>query len=170
LRSDGSGLHDEDYRRLFAFRTTLREFLHWSEGIAKDAGLAPTQHQLLLVIRADPDHLGPTIGDVAQSLFLRHHSVVELVDRAASAGLVHRVKDPNDARLVRLQLTRQGRQLLEQITLRHLAEVHRFEQTLKGLWSLGRPGGRHDRPAQRTRPSATPHTGAEPRFAKQTRR
>ena len=43
--------------------------------------------------------------EVAEHLLLRHHSVVELVDRAVTAGLVERVGDDNDQRIVRLELT-----------------------------------------------------------------
>ena len=53
---------------------------------ARAAGLTPAQHQLLLAVRGhDGD---PTIGDVAEHLMLRHHSAVELVDRAERAGLL----------------------------------------------------------------------------------
>ena len=41
----------EDYENLLAFRTSLRRFLHWSETKARDAGLTPAQHQLMLAIK-----------------------------------------------------------------------------------------------------------------------
>ena len=74
-------IDDADYRRLLEFRTGLRRFLHWSEEQARAAGVTPAQHQLLLAIRGH-DGAGPTIGDVADYLLLRHHSAVGLVDRA----------------------------------------------------------------------------------------
>jgi DNA-binding MarR family transcriptional regulator len=40
---------------------------------------------------------------MADFLVLKHHSVVELVDRTESAGLIKRSPDPNDGR-VRLEL------------------------------------------------------------------
>ena len=82
---------DEEYRRLLELRTGLRKFLHWSEQQAQAAGLTPAQHQLLLAIRGHADPRGPTVGDVAAYLLLRHHSAVGLVDRAAVAGVVERV-------------------------------------------------------------------------------
>jgi DNA-binding MarR family transcriptional regulator len=72
------------------------------------AWLTPAQHQLLLAIRGHSDSRGPTVGDVADSLLLRHHSAVGLVDRAAAAGLVERGPDPDSLSVVRLHLTRQG--------------------------------------------------------------
>jgi DNA-binding MarR family transcriptional regulator len=75
-------LTDEDYRRLAELRYGLRSFLHWSAEQAKRAGLTPTQHQLLLAVRASQEERGPTVSDIAASLLIRHHSSVELVDRA----------------------------------------------------------------------------------------
>ena len=48
------------------------------------------------------------MSDIADYLLLRHHSVVELIDRAHAAGLVVRTRDKGDRRLVRLTLTKIG--------------------------------------------------------------
>ena len=96
------GLSQEEYARLLALRTGLRRFLRWSEQQAEAAGLTPAQHQLLLAIHGHDDPRGPTVGEVADYLLLRHHSTVELVDRADTAGLVSRQRDPDDHRVVRL--------------------------------------------------------------------
>src|SRR5437016_768377 len=71
---------DDDYRRLLDLRTGLREFLRWSEQQATAVGITPAQHQLLLAVRGSSDPEGPTIGDLADALLLRHHSAVGLVD------------------------------------------------------------------------------------------
>src|SRR2546430_374886 len=76
-----------DFENLLAFRTSLRRFLHWSQTLARAAGLTPAQHQLLVAIKGHPGGREPTIGDLAGYLLLRHHSAVELVDRAAAARL-----------------------------------------------------------------------------------
>jgi DNA-binding MarR family transcriptional regulator len=57
---------------------------------------------LLLAVRGHSDGRGPAITDVAEYLQSRHHTVVGLVDRAEAAGLVRRVRDPDDARVARL--------------------------------------------------------------------
>ena len=116
-------LTDAEYHGLLAFRDELRRFLHWSEQQAIDAGITPAQYQLLLAIRG---HGGaPTVGDVADHLLLRHHSVVGLVDRAEAAGLVARQPDPDDQRVVRLRLTAGGARVLRQLAEMHLHELRR---------------------------------------------
>ncbi len=127
-------LTDADYEDLLALRTGLRRFLRWSEQQAEAAGLTPAQHQLLLAVRGHTDPRGPTIGEVADYLLLRHHSAVGLVDRADGAGLVHRVRDPEDHRVVRLQLTAAGRKRLEGLSEEHLEELRRLGHKLPGAW------------------------------------
>ena len=126
-------LDDADYRRLLQFRISLRRFLHWSEEQAERAGLTPAQHQLLLAIRGHDGEQGPTIGDVAGYLLLRHHSAVGLVDRAGKAGFVERVEDGGDRRVVRLRLTPLGAQLLQQLTATHLEEIQRLTPRIQEL-------------------------------------
>ena len=131
----GQDLTDADYRKLLDFRDGLRRFLRWSEEQARAVGLTPAQHQLLLAIRGHDDPLGPTIGDVASHLMLRHHSAVELIDRAQGAGLVERELDPHDHRAVRLRLTRDGSARLAALTTQHLDELRRLEPRLRPIWS-----------------------------------
>ncbi|MGH3636485.1 MAG: MarR family winged helix-turn-helix transcriptional regulator [Mycobacterium sp.] len=120
------GLPDEVYARLLRLRTELRRFEHWSAGQARSAGMTPMQHQLLLAIRGHGDRRGPTIGDVAEYLLLRHHSAGELIQRAETAGLVGRVRDADDQRVIRLRLTDVGSKRLETLTSMHLEEVQRL--------------------------------------------
>jgi DNA-binding MarR family transcriptional regulator len=131
----GSDLTDEQYARLLDFRTGIRRFLHWSEQQAAHADLTPAQHQLLLAVRGHEDARGPTLGEVADYLLLRHHSAVGLVDRAESAGLVTRRTDPDDQRVVRLRLTALGARRLRQLSELHLAELARLAPRLRALWS-----------------------------------
>jgi DNA-binding MarR family transcriptional regulator len=127
-------LHDDDYRRLLEFRDGLRRFLHWSEEQAKAVGLTAAQHQLLLAIRGHPGDEAPTIGAIASHLLLRHHSAVELIDRAQTAGLLERTVDPIDQRVVRLRLTGEGRRRLAGLTAQHLEELRRLEPQLRPIW------------------------------------
>jgi DNA-binding MarR family transcriptional regulator len=123
-------LLDEDYQRLLAFRSELREFLRWSEHTADNAGLTPSLHQLLLVIRGRPATPGPTIGQAAEALHIRHHSAVELAQRAETAGLICRARDTVDHRRVHLELTDHGRQQLETLTRAHLPRIKALAGTL----------------------------------------
>jgi len=122
-----------DYAALLAFRTALRRFNRWSEGQAAAVGLTHAQHQLLLAIKGHDDPLGPTIGDVADYLLLRHHSAVELVNRAQAAGLVLRAKDGADGRVVRLHLTSSAEQRLRDLTQLHVDELSQLEPLLRDL-------------------------------------
>src|SRR5919197_228660 len=83
-------LEQSDFEHLLELRTGLRRFMRWSEQQAQAAGLTPAKHQLLLAVKGHPDPAGPTIGEVADYLVLRHHSAVGLIDRAVSDGLVKR--------------------------------------------------------------------------------
>jgi len=127
-------LDDADYQRLLHFRTGLRRFLHWSQEQATAAGLTTSQHQLLLAIRGHSDPRGPTVGEAAGYLLLRHHSAVGLVDRAAEAGLVVRHQDQDDHRVVRLRLTPRGSQLLRQLTTLHFEELSRLGPQMRPIW------------------------------------
>ena len=119
-----------DYAALLEFRTALRRFNHWSEQQARAVGLTHAQHQLLLAIKGHRGSDAPTIGDVADHLLLRHHSAVELVNRAQAGGLVERQRDTSDARMVRLHLAAKGEQCLEQLTELHVSELRQLAPLL----------------------------------------
>ena len=123
----------EDVEHLLAFRVSLRRFQRWSEDQARAAGLTHVQHQLLVAIKGHPGGQPPTVGDLAGYLLLRHHSAVELVDRAEAAGFVRRVQDHADGRLVRVALTTQGDRCLNELTAAHLAQLHDLAALLDEL-------------------------------------
>ena len=108
-----------DYQALAEFRYQIRRFLHFSEQAARAAGIEPQQHQLLLAIKGIPIGTQPTIGRIAERLQLRHHSVVELVDRLTEHGAILREANPEDGREVRLRLTRAGERLLLKLSIAH---------------------------------------------------
>jgi DNA-binding MarR family transcriptional regulator len=122
---------DVDYEHLLRFRVALRRFDHWSRDQARRAGVTSAQHQLLLCVRGHPHAAGPTIGDIADYLLLRHHSVVELVNRAEHAGLVERRNDAVDGRVARLVLTRRGKGTLRRLAEAHLDEIRQLAQLLQ---------------------------------------
>jgi DNA-binding MarR family transcriptional regulator len=106
---------------LAEFRYQIRRFLRFSEQAARRAGLEPAQHQLLLAVKA---HNGePTVGDLAERLQLRHHSVVGLIDRLAESGLVRRNRAEGDRRQVRVRLTPKGEAVLRKLSVAHRAEL-----------------------------------------------
>lgn len=126
-------LRDADFERLLSFRDGMRRFQRWSEEQARAVGLTPAQHQLLLAVRG---HRGPpSISEIAGHLLLRHHSAVGLVDRAVAAGLVERVDDAGDHRVVRLRLTPAGIARVEALAGAHLEELSRLRPRLESLWA-----------------------------------
>ena len=122
-----------DYASLLEFRTALRRFNHWSELQAKAVGLTHAQHQLLLAVKGHRGSQEPTIGDVADYLLLRHHSAVELVNRAQAGDLIERHRDTSDGRIVRLRLTSKGEKCLEQLTALHVAELQQLGPLLQDV-------------------------------------
>ena len=127
-------LSDDDYAKLLDLRTGLRVFLRWSEEQAVEAGLSPAQHQLLLSVRGNAGGLeAPSVRDIAQHLLLRQHSASELIDRAADLGLVTRVRDKEDGRMVRIHLTAEGRDRLERLSVLHLGEIDRLAERIGPL-------------------------------------
>jgi DNA-binding MarR family transcriptional regulator len=132
---------DADYEHLLELRSGLRRFMHWSEEQARAVGLTPAQHQLLLAVRGHPDERGPTIGELADYLVLRHHSAVGLVDRTAAAGFVVRVPDTEQPGTVRLALTEAGAARLAALSELHYDELARLAPTMESLWrALGENG------------------------------
>src|SRR5215217_8006042 len=123
---------ERDLQLLLGFRDGLRRFLRWSEDEARAVGLTASQHQLLLAIRGHGS--APSIGDVAGHLLLRHHSVVELVDRAVAADLLERVADADDQRVVRLHLTSAGEERVAALAAAHLEELSRLRPRFESLW------------------------------------
>jgi DNA-binding MarR family transcriptional regulator len=124
-------LSDSEYHVLARFRRALRVFLRFSEDAARAAELTPNQHQLILAIRGFPGE--PAVSDVAEWLKLRHHSAVELVDRAVEAGLVARHTDTADRRRQRLTLTPRGVRALSTLTAAHRDELRRFREEMADL-------------------------------------
>jgi len=149
-------LAQSDFEHLLQLRTGLRRFLRWSEQQARAAGLTPAKHQLLLAIRGHPDPSGPTIGEVADYLVLRHHSAVGLIDRSVADGLVERNPDPNSKSVVRVTLTQAGNAKLDALAETHLQELAHLAPTMRALWrALEGADGDTPHPAARSRARAT---------------
>lgn len=140
-------LSDHEYAALLAFRTELRRLQQWSEQRAQEAGLTHAQHQLLLAVRGHLDPRGPTIGEVAAYLLLSPSATVELVDRVEQGRFVHRVRDDDDRRVVRLRLTSTGEQRLAELTAVIVPEVRGLAPTLARLVRELSPEPDRDEPA-----------------------
>lgn len=125
---------DAGYAQLAALRSGIRAYLAWAEQQARDHDMTPAQVQLALGVRAHPDPAGPTLTELADTLLLRHHSVVGLVDRAALAGLVQRRRDPEHAARVHVTLTALGAQRLDAVGARHLQWLAEHGDAIGDAW------------------------------------
>ena len=142
-------LEQSDFEHLLELRTGLRRFIRWSDQRAQAAGLTPAKHQLLLAIKGHPDPSGPTVGEVADYLVLRHHSAVGLIDRAVKDGLVKRDRDRSNG-VVRVTLTRAGNDKLAALAQAHVEEITHLAPTMRTLWrALEHADGNAPHPAAR---------------------
>jgi DNA-binding MarR family transcriptional regulator len=124
------------------FRYNLRKFLRFSEKAARQCGVTPQQHQLMLGVAGFTGNGSATVSQLAEFLQERHNSVVGLVERAELRGLVRRKQGTSDRRLVMVSLTRQGEQALSKLAQLHQEEVKRVRKGIlkPSKTSLRAPG------------------------------
>ncbi len=135
---DPAPLTRAEYQALAAYRHTLRRFLHFSTEVVRQGGLTQQQYQVLLAVKAAPGPRLFTIGELAATMQLRHHSTVGLVDRLARRKWLRRVKDPEDGRRVRVALTALGENVLRRLAAIHYRELrHLGPELVRALQSLG---------------------------------
>jgi DNA-binding MarR family transcriptional regulator len=112
-----------EYRALAELRYRIRLFLREGDAQARATGLEPQQYLLLLVLRGLPVGADATIRTLAERLVLKHHSVVELVDRLASHGYVRRMRSREDRRKVLVSLLPRGVKLVERVARERISEL-----------------------------------------------
>jgi DNA-binding MarR family transcriptional regulator len=118
-------------RNLAWFRYSLRKFLRFSEKAARQCGVTPQQHQLILGVAGYTGRGWATISELAEFLQERHNAVVGLVERAVRRGLVHKERGTSDRRFVIVSLTRRGEIILSKLAELHQEEVERVQ---RGIW------------------------------------
>ena len=82
--------------------------------LAAEEGMSLTQLRVLGVLR----DRRPRMADLAGGLGLDRSSVTGLIDRAQARGLVERVREEGDGRVVRVALTEDGRIAAERMAER----------------------------------------------------
>jgi DNA-binding MarR family transcriptional regulator len=112
-----------EFRSLAEFRYQIRIYLNGSEEAARNAGLEPQQYMLMLALRGLPAGSEPSIRVLAERLQLRHHSVVELVDRLEKRHYLRRERSRNDRRQVILHLTPRGERILTRLAQQRISEL-----------------------------------------------
>jgi DNA-binding MarR family transcriptional regulator len=138
-----------ELRRLAEFRHHIRRFLHFSEEAAREKGIEPQQHQLMLAIKGLPEDMRPTLTALSQRLCLRHHSTVELVNRLVERGAAVRKPGAEDRREMLVELTRHGERLLQELSVEHLEELQKSGPALsEALQAVVRAEGKKLRSAR----------------------
>lgn len=112
-----------EYRALGELRYRIRLFLREGDAQARATGLEPQQYLLLLALRGLPIGSDATIRTLAERLLLKHHSVVEMVDRLAAHGYVRRMRSRDDRRKVLVSLLPRGVKLLENVARERISEL-----------------------------------------------
>ncbi|MDQ2884202.1 MAG: MarR family winged helix-turn-helix transcriptional regulator [Actinomycetota bacterium] len=135
MTTDHEGLGSEaltkqDFEALARFRFGIRRYLRFSEEAVRRDGLTPQQYQLLLALKGFPGREWATVRELADRLQLRHHSVVELVNRAQGQGLVQRAPHPSDGRAVRVLLTPEGSRVMARLSALHRDQLGRMDAVL----------------------------------------
>jgi DNA-binding MarR family transcriptional regulator len=118
-----SALSSAEFRALAEFRYQIRIYLNGSEEAARKAGLEPQQYLLLLALRGLPLGREASIRELAERMQLRHHSVVEHVDRLERRLLLRRERSRSDRRQVIVYLTPRGEKILTRLAKQRVAEL-----------------------------------------------
>ncbi|HYT28157.1 MAG TPA: helix-turn-helix domain-containing protein [Ktedonobacteraceae bacterium] len=135
--STDSEITHQEYQALAEFRYQLRRFLRFSEQAAREVGLEPQQHQLLLTIKGLPADRTASVGELAERLQIQHHSTVELINRMVERGLLERNRDEHDQRRVLVSMTDDGDEVLRKLSLLHRMELRATGPALvKALYEL----------------------------------
>lgn len=144
----------DEIRALAEFRYRIRVFLNGSEQAARSMGLEPQQYLLLLAVRGLPLRREASIRELAERMQLRHHSVVELVDRLERRTLLRRERSRQDRRQVIVHLTARGEKVLVRLAAQRLEELRTAAPALVRaltavIRSTGRPAPRPKRAPER---------------------
>ena len=135
-RSNARTPHAIDYQALSQFRYRLRIFLAFSNANAHNIGLTSQQYQALLAIRGFSSQRPIFVGELAESLLIKHHSTVELVDRMSKLGLLQKTIDANDNRRVLVTVTNKGRLLLRKVATVNFKHLGSSSLTLSKISRL----------------------------------
>lgn len=124
--ADSRPLNKQDFEELARFRFAIRRYLRFSEETVRRHGVTSQHYQLMLALKGFPGREWASVRELAERLQLRHHSVVELVDRAQQKELVTRATHPTDARAIRVLLTRDGEAVFARLSALHRDELQRM--------------------------------------------
>jgi len=86
----------------------------WARFLKETAGLTPNQYNVLRILRGS--HPAPlTCGEIAERMMDRDPDVTRLADRLEKQGLVNRIRNARDRRIVEVTISPAGLALVQQI-------------------------------------------------------
>lgn len=99
------------------------------QGLVSDVlgqyNLSTASFDVLASLRRSPDYRR-TAGQLAEIGLISSGGLTQRIDRLESSGLVQRTRDPNDRRVVYIELTESGHHLIDMVLKRHFAEQNGF--------------------------------------------
>jgi len=99
--------HVEELDRLL--RTVSSVIKRRGRDILSDFDITPPQFNALLILR---NHGNLTIGELGEKMYLACSTATDLIDRMERNGLVERVRDQNDRRVIRLHVKEKGTEMV----------------------------------------------------------
>jgi DNA-binding MarR family transcriptional regulator len=121
-----------------AFRHQLRLFERVGEDAARKSGITFPQYLVLLHAKGMPGRAWALVGELAERMLLEHHSVVGLVSRCETAGLVKRKRSVEDARQVEVHLTAKGDRTVNSIAAAQSNEMKALSAFMAATAKRGR--------------------------------
>jgi DNA-binding MarR family transcriptional regulator len=97
------------YESLAELDYQMQRFERLSDQAAQNAGLQPLAAKLLLALKGLPEEGSPTVGEIAERLHVRHHTVVGVVNRLVGRGFLVRCRGAWDRRVVLYSLRPLGK-------------------------------------------------------------
>lgn len=121
----------ENIARIRLWRSSVQSFLHGSKAILKRHGVSTRGYHGMLEIWAAHEGQGLSISELADLIHLRHNSAVGVVDKLCAKNFAVRSRGIEDKRVVRVQLTDQGRMALAALVDDHLKELNKISADLR---------------------------------------
>ena len=105
----------------------------WAQFLKTTADLSTSQYNVLRILRGSKPG-GLTCGEIGERTIARDPDVTRLVDRLARRGLVKRTRSETDRRVVEVEITQKGRDLLRELD----PHVRRMPRAMLGHMSKAR--------------------------------
>jgi len=98
----------------------------WAQFLKTTGDLSNSQYNILRILRGSSE--GLTCGEIGERTVARDPDITRLVDRLAKRGLVRRIRSQTDRRVVQVEITKKGLDLLSDLD----PHVQRMPRALLG--------------------------------------